>query len=489
MTFFDELGLRAAEQLEASVGAYVALASYKRLLGADEPIRGRAAYGALRAAVDLDDMAEVALLLPLWADEKAIDVDASGLALRLLAKHHPVQAAELARAEVARRPTPEAAYIAARIDDARRSRDALSAWDEAIVLAKKQDHPRILSASVARWLELALYSTEPPLLASGIREAVASRAELVDLAVALPHERLLVARARLLSASKFKRAGALSMLVDLAKTAFDPIRRSAIAIAAAHADASAGRLDPVEADRVRAAIALWPLASECEAALARAATQSEIDRRRRDRAISPDDLDALVGRIANEAPEMKEEAHRVRALFAGGSAAGARSHDGSGGGLEARLTSLGIDTVAAIVRGNPGDAARALVRAREALPPVAAVPEALHVAAEIALTRADAPLRRAAAMFLTRAIERSFTVPPSGFAPPAFALARAGFFAEARALFAEARRLKEPGAARALAEIERKLAYEAYAKGDRSAALEGLRASRALFAEADRTTG
>ena len=91
MTFLDELGLRAAEQLEASVGAYVALASYKRLLGAEPPIRGKAALGALRAAIDLRDEAEIRALLPVWANETAEAVDASGFALRLLA-HKPVLA-------------------------------------------------------------------------------------------------------------------------------------------------------------------------------------------------------------------------------------------------------------------------------------------------------------------------------------------------------------------------------------------------------------
>ena len=59
MTFFDELGLKAAEQLEASVGPYVALASYKRLFGAEGSVREQGVLGALRCAIKLGDDREV----------------------------------------------------------------------------------------------------------------------------------------------------------------------------------------------------------------------------------------------------------------------------------------------------------------------------------------------------------------------------------------------------------------------------------------------
>jgi len=109
VTFFDELGLRAAEQLEASVGAYVALASYKRLLAAEPPIRGKAALGALRCAVELGDDAETQLLFARWGEEKSLDVDASGLALRLLRAGRSRLAVGLAEVEVERRPRAVAA--------------------------------------------------------------------------------------------------------------------------------------------------------------------------------------------------------------------------------------------------------------------------------------------------------------------------------------------------------------------------------------------
>ena len=118
MSFFDELGLRAAEQLESSVGPFVALASYKRLFSGPPEIRAKAVVGALRCAVALDDDRELDAAIAVAGSLEDRRVSAVGWAVELLLRAKAQPARALAQAELARTGSPLAAYVLARAEEA-----------------------------------------------------------------------------------------------------------------------------------------------------------------------------------------------------------------------------------------------------------------------------------------------------------------------------------------------------------------------------------
>lgn len=492
MSFLDELGLKAAEQLEASVGAYVALASYRRLFAAPPELRGRAVFGALRCAVELGDEREVRELVGLWSREtgtgplpptpgEARPRTAAALVGRLLASKRRSLAVELAQAEAERRPSAHALYVHARAREEASGPD-LELWSAVVSRAHQEAHGAILTRAVARWLELVLWSPSAPRLSRPLREEIVLRAMLPDLALATPQERLVILRARLLGASRFARASALSGLEELGRTGPPSVRSEAIVACARHADVADGRLDPIEVDRVRAALKHWPVEQERERALARLDAAVALHALERRQGVDAAELERTLAQVVASAPETAPLVNRARAIAGGGTGLG-RDPSSAGSGA-ARLPALGLDAVAALEGGQERDAELALTKAADALGPMAAIPGPLWAGARWGLRAKSSDTRRAAAAFVEQALLRSASAPPCGLSVLATELARAGHPAIATLALKEAVRLKEPGAARSLAEAQRALAYGALARGDRRRALECLREAKALFASA-----
>lgn len=486
MTFFDDLGLRAAEQLEGSLGPYVALASYKRLLGARRPTRTKAVLGVLRCAVALADSSELEQAIRIAGHEAdelvesrevnnldAFVGDACAIALDL-AKRNGRAALELARDLRFRAPTAARAYLVARLEDDAGNR-ALDAWIDATRLAASElqgsgerTHASTLYlSSLSRWIEIALAAPER-LSEPALRNELVARALEVSVDDAPPAQRLAIARARLLATSKFQRASGLSLLVDLARASNEAVRRSALLICARHAD-SAARLEPIEAERVAAALKNGLSESERDAALARLELRIAIDALE---APTIDAVERVLERVAATAPELSTQVRRVRGLLRDPSD-GPASAPPSGDPADVSLASLALDALLALRANQPLIAARALDRAKDVS--TNAVPAVLHAAIGRALATKDVGARRAAAALAIALFRRRAGAPRDGWSTLGLALARAGFHADASEVLAEAARLREPGAATWAGEVERRIAYLALAKGDRAAALENLR--------------
>jgi hypothetical protein len=278
VTFFDEVGLRAAERLEASVGPWVALASYRRLLAADPPVRGRAAIGAVRCATALGDETAIVEALPAFAAAKDEKAGALELVRALLVSKRATTARRLAEAELERRPRARAHYAVALAADAESDGDPRG-WDT----AEREAHA-LGDAAVATRAG-AFYVAR--VFAASTRGTALDRARLVEIGeradpkLVAPDLRVLVARARLASPRKFQRAAALSLLEELVRIGNPTTRRAALVAVAAHADALAFRLERVEIDRIDAALAksddaaLRDRASKLFAALDRARSATD----------------------------------------------------------------------------------------------------------------------------------------------------------------------------------------------------------------------
>ncbi|MFO0615043.1 MAG: hypothetical protein U0414_20805 [Polyangiaceae bacterium] len=480
MTFFDDLGLRAAEQLESSLGPYVALASYKRMFASRRPTRTKAILGALRCAATLTDTAELEGVVSVVQGEAAELAELSERDALLafahetmtsavaLAKSNGRVALELARAIHDRVPTALHAYVVARLEDDAGTR-AFDAWFAAVRLASPEPDSAVYRAALGRWLELAL---------DGGRSADgAVRAEMIERALALPIDgappstRLVIARARLLSGSKFQRASGLSLLVELSRHGNDAIRRAAMTVCARHADA-AGRLEPIEQERIVAALRNWPDELERESALARLALRTEID------AMTEPSIEravAILRRTAEVAAELRPQLRRVERLFEESSDPERSAPSDPREPRDVSLGSLAIDALVALRGGHAAEAIRALERAKDGIPSATVVPATIFAVICRALGTKDPAVRRAANALAATVFERRAGAPRQGYRDLGLALARAGFLAEAREVLTEAARLREPDAARWAGELDRRLAYFALAKGDRAAALAGLR--------------
>lgn len=490
MTFFDDLGLRAAEQLESSLGAYVALGSYRRMVGSRRPAGTKALSGVLRCATLLGDAAEIQSAVALVVHElgeladlgerEALQAFAaeSMTGAIALAKGHGRHALELARGVHERVPTALHAYVVARLEDDAGTR-AFEAWFAAVRLASHDPKTDVYRASLARWLEVGLEG--------GRANEHAVRAEMIDRALAAetdqatPVERLVIARARLLSGSKFQRASGLSLLVDLVRSSNQTVRRHAVLAVARHVDA-ASRLEPIEHERALAALRGWAVESEREAAEARLALRASVDAAT---APTTDQVEALLERISNVAHELRPQVRRIQRLIrepSGPPSSGAFSADGSArDALDVSLSSLSIDALLALRAAEGGgrmaDVVAALERAREAASAAQVVPAVAFACVTTALASKDVATRRAASALGMLCFQRRLGAPRQGFTGFGLALARAGLLPEARAVLVEAARLREPGAAQFAGEVERRLGYLALAKGDRSGARELLKSA------------
>lgn len=481
MSFFDDIGLRAAEQLEASVGPYVALASYKRLFAGPPEIRDKAAFGALRCAIALDDDREIAQAASVWQRAESAPSSATEFVSHLLKRNKPGLAYDVAAAEEKRAPTLLASYLKLRAAEAAEVMPPASladGWRTLAERARAANDQRILTHAAARFIGHALAIAARDPAAQLDRAVLADLAEASSIEQASVIERLVLLRARLLSPSRFHRAGALSALEDIAKRSDGPIRTAAIGIAARHFLMLFARLDAVEIDRIGATLKHHPDERARNAVIAQlpgwvrllAATKS-----------SADDRAARIEQAVTALSERSASVARGLALWSA-SADGAPASRPLGGAAEEALAYAGVDASAALDRDDPDAAVRAFEHSCGLLGPDVPVPPGLWSSAHRALLRARGPARRAAAEFIDRALCRTFSMPPQPLVDIALALSRAGHSAASARALAEAARWKEPGAEALLADEKRRAGYAAFARADRAASLALLREARALYA-------
>lgn len=261
MTYFDELGLKAAERLEATLGAWIAIASYERLVDEtkarpDAWLEARAILGALRCAIALGDDARTARFVDRWKRVPAtIDAPAFREMIRAAARAGAYPLAHtLATAEAGRRPSATARYVAAR----------------ALELSGHFDHDAYLGIATAPDADVGLRERATALLiedacrrfdAHGLDPD--ERATLLVLARNLPRsadaprtQRLATARLVMMSLRPFERAQGISILCDLVRDAHasEDLREEALHHVAAHVDAWGDRLHPAEVDRLSTAL-------------------------------------------------------------------------------------------------------------------------------------------------------------------------------------------------------------------------------------------
>ncbi len=447
MSFFDDVALRAAEELEARVGPFVALASYKRLLGAAEPLRSLAALGALRCAVALDDDAELEPLLEVWRCAAASAPSARGLAVELVRRGKPVLGGRLAEVDDARRPEARTAFVAAVAHAAIAPPSAAySRWDELARRAQAEGELRAFALAAARAVRCAFVAAEQDRDGELPRARLAELGEAAEPAGLAAEEQLWLTRARLCSTSRFERAAALSTLEALAGSARRPVSTAAIRLALRHVDGAGSRIEAVELDRVGAVLKHLP-----DAAL---------------RAMLRSRLAARVRLLAAERSAEPGRAGRIAQA------------------LEPRLElepSSGRAALVALRAGETRAAATALESALAALGPERPLSGPAWSAVRVALASRRAELRRLGARLAERALARTTYAPPYALAELATRAGEVGESAlEARAI-AEAVRWREPGALLPWADARRRAAWEAYARGEHAAAREALREAREVL--------
>lgn len=426
MTFFDELGLKAAEQLEASVGPYVALASYKRLFGAEGSVREQGVLGALRCAIKLADDREVETAAKELGRVQGSTPIALGLAASLLGAGKAELAARVAGAELARTGSALAAYVRARAGERGGALDP-SEWDAVAQRAQASNDSRVLTHAAASFVDASFVKVRRDRNASLPRARLAELGEQASLTSASLRERISLSRARLFSPSRFQRASALSNLEAVARESEGAPRDAAIQVVARHFDGMTGRLDGVELDRIRATLKHAPAPA------------------------------------AARALKLLAESHQPSAA------------ELAGDGGHAALTR-------AAVRVSAGETPiAALAEMAGLLGPDLPVPAVAWSTATAAIDSREPEVSRAAVQFVDRALGRSPGLPPGSLTDIAEAMLRAGApEAAERALF-EAARHREARALRSLAVAKRASGYAALARGERTAALTLLEEAEALF--------
>lgn len=420
MSFFDELGLKAAEQLETSVGPYVALASYKRLFGAEGDVRAKGVLGALRCAIALEDDGETRGAARELGRLPASPPIALGYAARLLAAGKAELAARVAESELARTQSSLAAYVLARANERASGFDQVTGWDDVARRAQAERDSAVLTRAAASFTAACFERARSEPNSELPRARLAELGEQASLVDASEEERVLLSRARLFSVSRFQRASALSNLETVARESKGPAESAALLAAAQHFDGMFCQLDSIEVDRIRAALK---------------------------HADAPVRMEALLRFEA--AVRMKKEA---------------RGENKTLGTPEADEVSL---------RGE-----------LERLGPDSPVPMGAWVIAARALSSQETALRDLGVRFIDRALGRSVGLPPLSLTQLANGILRAGAPEIAERVLLEAARHRETAALRTLAHAKRSLGYAALARGDRQKALVLLEEASALFSRA-----
>lgn len=469
MSLAGRVGLAAAAELERTVGPYIALASYRRLVSLLDDPRGRglAAVGALRCALALGEIDELCEVARAYAEAGApSNLPAIvPLCTALVGRGRADAAVLLAAAEAKRTPLSRALYLEARCHAHAGDRAAsLRACARAAERAEAEGADDVLVAARVRLVEAGMI--EPALGASA--------GGGVDPARATPAQKLVLARARLAAPSRFTRASGLSLLKELADEGDEAVARAAVRTAAEHADAMGEALTPLEADRLAAALQRWPEEHEREDALARLAALVRIA------GASGAERERALIEAAAIAPELAHQHARTRAILQGASEDGGGEREGA---PALRVAWAALDAIAAERAGAAG-AVAALRTIRDLVAQRAAAPSApAWSAARIGLLSKD-PAVGAAAADAARSLASASRGPgpPGGRLALAGVARRAGAGDLALALLRAAAASREAGAQEALARARLCDGWALAGRGERDPALEALREARELGA-------
>ncbi len=456
MGVLDDLALSGVDRVERSLGPRAALRTLMPLLDTLPAGRGRA-RGVLRAigyAAELNERELVESLAVRWSVEAQAKAKDARLAIVALAAH-PAAAIALAYAEVQRTrgDYDEAAahYALGRaLEAAGRIEDALAEHDVAIRLSGEQ--PLLRACASARAVRA--------LLALGRRDEAAQRASaLLPLERAPAEDRLAIAVAALDAPGRYKRAAALDVLEQLAQKGGD-IGRSAIALAAAHAERAGRALSSIEADRVRAVLAHHPGAADASARLAALL------------AIAEDEPGALA-RGARTDAAAESLLPRARAV-ADGNAAGPRPEAGG----RVLVGWLGVAIAAALREKNRHEARALLDELTERVKQGARVEAPVWTAAVLAVR--DERLSQLGRELARALLDAEGEPPPEGYLDVAEALEARGADELAIIALRRAAARREPRARARLSALLRHRGWQAADAGDRPRALALLREARAL---------
>lgn len=446
MSALDELALSGIEGIARRLGPRAALRALVPLLDALPAGRGRA-RALLRAvgyAAESGDAAQLEQLCARWITE-GVSREAKPW-IRQFAKSRPDAAVHLAHAELERtRGTHEearASYALGRsYEAARRMDEALEAYERAERLAS--DQPRLRQGARARIVRT--------LSKLGRSEEAARRAALLlPLERAAPEERFAVAVAALDAPGRYRRAMALDVLDELARTR-EELRRDAVRFAAWHAERAGPALSRIEADRIEAVLSHH---SKGAAACAQ--------------------LSALRAGAFESGPLLA----RARAMLGGGTA-GPRP-DGT---ARETLAWLALAACAALRSERPSETAESLRELKTQLNRGARVEAPIWTAAMLAL--AERHTREEGLALASMLLERNGEPPPRGFVRLAEELELADAPELALRAWRRAAARREPTARERLATLLRWRGWQAAEAQERETAIAYLEEAR-RWAGADR---
>ncbi len=481
MALVDELGLAAAEQLERSVGPFIALGTYKRLIPQTlaGPSCARVVLGALRCAVRLGNEKEVESLAERYTliiDGGEHVADIIVLCKALVREGRRSAAVTLARAEAEREGRARAYYLLGRcLETLGDSKRAFEAFGHAASLADKEGNASdVALAARAKRVERMLGDQTNPSLAF-------ADAAAVDPAGAPPQQKIVIALGRMRSPSKFTRASGLSLLEEISRDPTTSLGRQAIRLAAEHADAMGDELTAIEADRIGTTIRRVPDETMRNAALARLVALVKIATAKGDAR-----ADAILA-AGEAAPEMVPFLRRVRAFLAGNEQGAQASHAASSPDVVAtpslRIASLGLDAVAALKANRVQQATDTLHEIAKSFHAgtVTAVPNSLWIATRLALDMSHPSIRDAGVLVAEALLAVTIVAPPLGFSALAKGLDHAGRRDLAMRACNAAIGAREEGAHELYAGMLRVEGWSLAARGHREAAIKALREARDAF--------
>jgi len=470
----------AAEHVERTVGPFIALEGYKRLLKREMPgeLRARTSVAAFRCAVKLGDEKEVhavAELYTLIAAGGEHLAEIITLCKSLVTQGRRSTAVVLARAEAERDPRARAYYLLGRcLELTGDSKRAFEAFGHAASLADKETNcTDVALAARAKRVERMLGDQSSASLAF-------ADAAAVDPATAPPQQKLVIALGRLRSPSKFVRASGLSLLEELGRYPTTSLGRYAIRMAVEHADALGDALTAVEADRIGAAIRHVPDEVARSAALSRLLSLIKIASAKGDARV---DAIAAAGDVA---PELMPLLRRVRA-FVGGEQAAHSSHSASAPDVATtpslHLSSLGLDAVAELKSNRVQRLAELLHEVAKLFHSgaVATIPPSIWITTRLALDAPHPTVREAGVLVAEGLLAVAIVAPPMGFSKLASGLDAAGRRDLAMRACNAAIAAREDGAQNLYAGILRDEGWALAACGQREAAIAALRRAREQF--------
>lgn len=486
----SSLAIAVAERLERGGGPRTGLFAWKAVAGSasDDRVRGQALLAAMRCALSLRDDAALGELVSAWGSVAAGSWDAAIAALcRSLSRAGLLsRATALAGEEARRRPTALALYTFARCLDVARDPSAAEAFRRAIARADDEGARRLATAGRVRRAAILSRSVET------VREAV-REARLVDLALASPADKLVVARALLRSPSRFVRAGAIALLDEAVLGEDDALASRALGIAARWVDdVGRGALTPLEADRLiamfgRERVTRW--AADAKATMIALAEGL--------RAETADEVEAALARAARLQPELAARNTRAREILSGRLEAprdlAARPPE-EARARRALRHEQALDVLVALRDGATARAAHALRALAEAREAGELLPRAAFAVAHEALSASAAgergsggalegELRRAAARLVAALLRAAPTArPPRGFLALADTLAAVGEVELAMVARRAAVAAGEPSAAEALSTSLARAGWELAGRGraHRAEAIAALREAKAI---------